>query len=143
MKAFRLVSSDYDPITIGAYLERASTHSNQKLCDGMYFSTSREDALEFASKNHGHKYTHLLKCELTGMQECDFVDLIADPNQIVRQNRTGQSRRVATENFCRENHKKGVIWQSPSFESLPGWKEICLLPDHIQGSVLIEEVEGL
>lgn len=143
MKAFRLVNCDHDPVSVGAYLERASTYSNQKLCAGMYFATSRKDALEFAKKDHGHIYTHLLTCGLTDMDENDFVDLVADPNLIVRQNRTGQTRREATETFCRENNKKGVIWQSPPSASSRGWKELCLLPQHIQHSVLIREVEEL
>lgn len=69
MKAFRLVNCDHDPIKVGEYLERASTHSNQKLCVGMYFSTSRKDALEFAKKDHGHIYTHLLTCELKAQSD--------------------------------------------------------------------------
>jgi hypothetical protein len=109
----------------------------------MYFATSREDALEFAKKDRGHSYTHLLTCELKDMQEGDFVDLVANPNQIVRQKRTGQNSRDATKDFCRENTKKGVIWQSVSSESLSGWKEICLLPEHIQQAVVIKEVEAL
>jgi hypothetical protein len=91
MKAFRLVNCDHDPITVGAYLERASTHSKQKLCDGMYFSTSREDALEFAKKNHGHKYTHLLTCELRDMHESDFVDR-PQSCEAVQKSGSGKSR---------------------------------------------------
>ena len=109
----------------------------------MYFAASREDALAFETKNHGHRYTHLLTCELEDMREEDFLDLIAEPNQIVRQRSPGQSMRDAVRDLCRKNKKKGVIWQSPSSETSSGWKEICLLSDNIPMAVLIIDAEAL
>jgi len=60
MKVFRLVHSAHDPVEKGAFLTRTSSHSHQKIADGIYFALSRDEALIFAKKSHGHTYSHLL-----------------------------------------------------------------------------------
>lgn len=57
MQAFRLVNEEHDPIEAGSLLTRTSDSSNQKIAEGMYFAIPREDAPEFATKDHGHIYT--------------------------------------------------------------------------------------
>ena len=69
MKVFRLVHSAHDPVEKGAFLTRASNHSHQKIADGIYFALSRDEALVFAKKPHGHTYSHLLTCDLLGVSE--------------------------------------------------------------------------
>ena len=87
MKVFRLVHSAHDPVEKGAFLTRASNHSHQKIADGIYFALSRDEALVFAKKPHGHTYSHLLTCDLLGVSEQDVVNLVENCNLIVKWNR--------------------------------------------------------
>jgi hypothetical protein len=144
MKAFRLVDQRYDPVEVGRYLTRISDFSNKKLGRGMYFALTREDALQFAKKDHGHEYTHLLTCKLVNVTEDDFADLIANPNLLatlkVRPNSplfglTGTDLKVK---YCEVHGKKGIIWQATN-----GWSELCLLPTFVNDAVVIEASEAL
>jgi hypothetical protein len=110
----------------------------------MYFALTREDALQFAKKDHGHKYTHLLTCKLVNITEDDFADLIANSNLLatlkVPPNSplfglTGTNLKVK---YCEVHGKKGIIWQATN-----GWSELCLLPPFVKGTVVIEVSEAL
>jgi hypothetical protein len=144
MKVYRLVNCDYDPVVVGARLRRSSDRSHQKLGEGIYFSSSRDDALQFAGTNHKHKYTHLLTCRLRNITKDDFVDLVSDPNCIVKAKAepgsklkgfSGKKLYVA---YCKEHGQKGVIWSAQG-----GWTEVCLLSEYIDDAVDIEHVEAL
>ena len=144
MRVYRLVNCEYDPITVGTQLTRSSDHSHQKLAEGIYFSVSRDDALQFAGANHGHVYTHLLTCQLKNITIDDFIDLVSDPNCILKAKAksksnlkmlSGKKLNVA---YCREKGKKGLIWRAQN-----RWIEICLLADYIGDSVEIEHAEAL
>jgi hypothetical protein len=144
MQVFRLVNDKYDPIEISNVLSRTSDHSNQKIAEGMYFALTREDALEFSRKNHGHAYTHLLTCRIEGVSKDDLVDLIADPNLFVRLNVTtnsplnGLKGRELHTKYCEIHRKKGILWKAAN-----GWTELCLLKAHATNSVIIEAAEAL
>jgi hypothetical protein len=145
MTGYRLVNSVHDPIAVGAFLDRGSTKSNQKIAEGMYFAPSREDALIFANKSHGHTYFHLLTCELIGVSEQDVVDLVVNPNLIAHwvRRRDYPTRKATTTAFCRDSGKKVIIWQSQPSQSSETWTEICLLTEYIPNTVLITHVEEL
>jgi hypothetical protein len=145
MTGYRLVNSVHDPVAVGAFLDRGSTKSKQKIAGGMYFAPSREDALIFANKSHGHTYSHLLTCELIGVSEQDVVDLVVSPNLIAHWVRRHDypTRKTATAAFCRDNGKKVIIWQSQSSKLSETWTEICLLTEYIPNTVLITHVEEL
>jgi hypothetical protein len=144
MKVYRLVNCDYDPIVVGARLSRSSDHSHQKLGEGIYFSVSRNDALQFARTNHKHVYTHLLTCRLRNITKDDFVDLVNDPNRIVKakaergSNLKTLSGRKLNVAYCKRQGKKGVIWAAQN-----GWTEGFLLSEYINDAVSIENVETL
>lgn len=110
----------------------------------MYFSVSRGDALQFARTNHKHLYTHLLTCRLTNITKDDFVDLVSDPNRILkakaelRSNLKTLSVKKLHAAYCKEHGKKGVIWTAKH-----GWTEVCLLTEYIDDAVVIEHVEAL
>lgn len=140
MKAFRLVDETHDPIKEGELLTRTSDHSHQKLADGMYFALSREAALSFATKPHGHRYTHLLYCDLDDIEMDDLWDEIVDPNRIARFKSQDESPRQARARYGKENNKKGFIWQARGVES---WTELCLLSEHVCKVVRIVESEQL
>lgn len=145
MTGYRLVNSVYDPVTAGVFLDRGSTESNQKIAEDMYFAPSREEALIFAKKPHGHTYSHLLTCELIGVSEQDVVDLVVSPNLIAQWARRPDysTKKTATAAFCRDNSKKVIIWQSQSSQLSEIWTEICLLTEYIPNTVLITHVEEL
>lgn len=138
MVVFRLVNAEHDPIATGASLTRPSDHSNQKLGSGMYFALDRDSAMQFAGTRHTYDYTHLLRCELVGLEEADFVDLALTPH-IVNKSEHGQlpyrERHLA---YCLEHDLKGIIWPSRS-----GWKELCLFDEFIPDTVRIIEAESL
>ena len=145
MTGYRLVNSAYDPVTVGVFLDRGSTGSNQKIAEGMYFAPSREEALIFARKPHGHTYSHLLTCELIGVSEQDVVDLVVSPNLIAKwaQRPDYPTKKTAAAAFCRENSKKVIVWQSQSSQISEVWTEICLLTEYIPNAVRITHVEEL
>jgi hypothetical protein len=138
MRLFRLVNHQHDPIEVGTILTRTSNHSNQKMGKGMYFATTRDDALRFAKTQHRHVYTHLLGCQLEGTTENDFIDLVEDPNLIVksefRELRSAE-RGLA---YAKKYGRKGLIWRATN-----GWTEVCLFADYVQNVVIIESVEAL
>ena len=112
MKVFRLVHSAHDPVKKGAFLTRASTHSHQKIADGIYFALSKDEALIFAKKSHGHTYSHLLTCDLIGVSEQDVVNLVENENLLVKWNRGRYpKRRDAAAAFC-QNKKKAILWRA-------------------------------
>lgn len=144
MKVLRLVHSAHDPVEKGAFLTRASNHSHQKIADGIYFALSRDEALVFAKKPHGHTYSHLLTCDLFGVSEQDVVNLVDNCNLIVKWNRGRYpKRRDAAAAFCRENKKKAILWRAQSSQESESWTELCLLAAHIPNTVLITDVEEL
>jgi hypothetical protein len=143
MKAFRLVHSTHDPVAKEAFLTRASNRSHQKIAEGMYFALSREDALVFAKKPHGHIYSHLLTCELIGLGQEDIVNLVEDENLIAKWNRGRFKSRDAAVEYCRENKKKAILWASKSSQKSQTWTELCLLAEHIPNTVRIIDVEEL
>lgn len=138
MEVFRLVNDQHDPTRVGEILVRTSDHSHQKLGNGMYFAASREDALQFARTQREHEYTHLLGCRLKGVTRNDFVDLVEDPNCIIRSefaSLPGTQRGLA---YCKRHGKKGLIWRATK-----GWTEICLFSEFSQNTAFIESVEKL
>jgi hypothetical protein len=150
MIGYRLVSSTYDPVTVGSFLEARTIETNpnlnnQKIAEGMYFTPSKEEAVIFASKPHGHTYSHLLTCELVGISEQDVLDLIEAPNLITRWVRRSDypTKKAATAAFCRDNGKKVVLWQSRSSQPSEIWKEMCLLLEYVPNTVQITHVEVL
>jgi hypothetical protein len=139
MRVYRLVNSAHDPITPGQKLVRASDHSHQKLGEGIYFAASADDARQFAKTEAGHTYTHLLTCRLENMTEGNFVNLVNEPNLIVRsefKDLPVAERRLA---YCKKHNKVGVIWKAQKF----GWIEVCLFSEYIRDAVIIESAEPL
>lgn len=143
MIVFRLVDSEHDSVREGEFLTRPSSWSYQKIAEGMYFSLSKKDALIFAKKPHGHKYSHLLTCELIGVSDQDIVDLTRNENLITRWNRGRLPRRDAAVAFCREQNKKAILWRSQSSQESETWTELCLLTNHIPNTVRIITAEKL
>jgi hypothetical protein len=144
MKVFRLVHSAHNPVEKGAFLTRASTNGHQKIADGIYFALSREEALIFAKKPHGHTYSHLLTCDLIGVSEQDVVNLVENENLIVKWNRGRYPKmKDAAAAFCQQNKKKAILWRSQSSQECERWTELCLLTEHIPNTVLITDVEEL
>lgn len=144
MQVFRLVNHKYDSIEISRALSRTSDHSNQKIAEGIYFALTREDALDFSKKNHGHVYTHLLTCRIEGVSKDDLVDLITDPNLFAQLSVTANSplkglkgRELRTK-YCEIHRKKGILWKAAN-----GWAELCLLRAYALNSVIIEAAEAL
>jgi hypothetical protein len=138
MKVYRLVDSDHDPTDVGAFLTRCSDHSKQKLGSGMYFAATRKDALAFAAKHHGHKYSHILTCDLKGVQPDDLVDLVAEPFLIAHSEFKNPVYAQRCLEYAMKYGKKGIIWKAVS-----GWIEVCLFAEHVPGSVVIEAAEPL
>jgi hypothetical protein len=144
MEVFRLVHRNYDPVEEGEFLTRSSCYSREKIAHGIYFTPSRDEALTFAKQPHRHTYSHLLTCSLVGVSLDDVVDLVADPNLIVKWNRGRYpKRRDAAEAFCRENKKKAILWETARSQKFEGWTELCLLTEHIPNTVLIIGAEEL
>lgn len=141
MQVFRLINKAHDSIEIGTFLTRGSNASNQKLADGMYFATTRDGASAFAGTRR-YEYTHILTCELVGLEEADFIDLTKEPSKVVRwQNHKGlKTKREAAVDLCHADGKKGLIWKSQTRES---WTELCLLTEHIPHTVRIEAAEEI
>jgi hypothetical protein len=78
------------------------------------------------------------------MTKNDFVDLVSDPNRIVRAKAeprsnlgmlSGTKLNVA---YCKEQGKKGLIWTAEG-----RWTEVFLLTDYIKEAVQIEHAEAL
>jgi hypothetical protein len=112
MILYRLVDSAIDPIKVGERLTRTSDHSHQKFGEAMYFATTREDALIFAraqhaKAQHGHKYTHLLRCRIENARLDDFVDLRKEPNCIAQSKFRRQLMTKAAPAHCKQRQKKG------------------------------------
>ena len=144
MLVHRLVNQEYDPIEIGSILTRTSDHSKQKIGEGMYFALTREDALEFSKKNHGHKYTHVLTCRLKGISKDDLVDLIGNPNffRLLKPPSgsplSGLRGRALHSRYCEIEGKKGILWRAEN-----GWAELCLMRAYVEDNVVIEGAERL
>jgi len=100
--------------------------------------------LKFATKPHGHSYSHLLTCDLVGIGEIDIVDLVKYPNLIVKwAGGRFQRRREAAKAFCQETNRKALLWKTEATQEDQTWTELCLLTDYIPDTVLITEVEKL
>ncbi len=140
---YRLVNSEHDPIKAGGRLTRVSNCSNQKYGKGMYFALSREDALIFSEAQHGHKYTHLLKCRIENASLDDFVDLRKEPNCIVKSKFGSLPKTEGAPAYCGQQKKKGLIWSSKHGLETAAWTELCLYPEHVSDSVVIEDAEEL
>ena len=136
---YRLVDSEHDTIKVGDLLNRCSDYSNQKLGDGIYFADSEDSALKFAKKGN-HKYTHLLKCEITNTSENDFFDLINTPNAYANWKKLIKDKKVNTSltAFCAANGKKGLKWISRK-----GWVEYVLHKQHVNNNIEIIESKEL
>ena len=109
MQAFRLVNINKaeDPIEVGAYLTRISDKkSHNKLADGMYFALTKDDAMSFARINTEYKYSHLLKCELVGIENSDIFDETENENFFVRHKKEKESTRDARARYCKEKQEK-------------------------------------
>lgn len=143
MTVYRLVNSKYDPIQVGARLTRPSNRSNQKFGAGMYFALTREDALNFAKGQHGHKYTHLITCNIENATPEDFVDLRENENVMVNGDLGQLSPKKRAPAYCKLFNKKGLIWESVAGKSTTAWTELCLYPQHIANGVLITAAEDL
>lgn len=144
MQLFRLVNKEHDPIEAGSLLTRTSDCSNQKIADGMYFALTREDALKFSTKDHGHTYTHLLTCQLEEISKNDLVDLVKNENQIARFKTSAKpplsilTGRELNTRYCDIHGKKGILWRARK-----GWTEVCILKQFVANSVIIEAAETL
>lgn len=138
MIVYRLVDKAHDNIAPGETLSRTSDKSKQKLGDGVYFALDRGSALDFAHKDHGYTYTHLLKCEVPGRSVSDFADLISDPSLITCWASGRWGLREAVPLYCKANKLFGAIWQATD-----GWKELVLLKEFAVGTVRIVESEKL
>jgi hypothetical protein len=145
MLVYRCVNQEHDPVEVGSHLTRTSNYSKQKLAEGMYFAVTREDALTFSRKDHGHTYTHLLTCRLKDVSKSDLVDLIVDAQLISHfkrseeVSRAGLSGRELNRKYCEIHSKKGLLWTA----SANSWAEVCLFPEFVNSAVVIEAVEKL
>jgi hypothetical protein len=126
MKLYRLVNQAHDPTAVGQFLVRTSTHSNQKMGDGMYFGLDVFEALRFnATRNH--TYTHLLEVDVTHAV-ADFFDLRANENAVVKSPFASEKVAERFLSFCNHHGKKGLIWSS---KGTGAWTEVLVLAPYV------------
>lgn len=142
MVVYRLVDRHHDSIEAGSVLQRPSSYSRQKFGRGMYFCPTRKDAQIFLNAHPGYRYTDLLECRLDGITKNDFVDLVNNPNEVVRAkcdfSYEGFAGSSLKEEYCRRTGKKGLIWKSNM-----GWTELVLHSPHIDHVVIVIGSESL